>query len=262
MAPPLHHDGDPQAAAAPNAYEQEREARIAANRARLVELGIVSSTNASASAATSTMPLGVLSHSSSSGRPSAWARSMFGAGQKVARRRPTVALKVRMFLCWPKENEKNDWREKKKQFHFIDFEREKKKKKTRPGKETRPHSNKQTNNFSPFADPSPREAPAGSAGSRPRERASARACVTPSARSATTSGGGGQTSTTGARGPGYSSPLPPLPSPQPTPPPSPSAPSTSPSSRSAASTAGPGATGTGAAPGAFITTPTPSASAP
>lgn len=127
MAPPLHHDGYPQAAAAPNAYEQEREARIAANRARLVELGIVSSTNASASAATSTMPLGVLSHSSSSGRPSAWARSMFGAGQKVARRRPTVALKVRMFLCWRKENEKNDRREKKKQFHFIDFEREKKK---------------------------------------------------------------------------------------------------------------------------------------
>lgn len=78
-----HHDGDPPA---PNAYEQEREARIAANRARLVELGIVASTNASTLAA-SMIPLGVLDSA-----PSTWSRSLFG-GEK-AKRRPTVSLKV------------------------------------------------------------------------------------------------------------------------------------------------------------------------
>ena len=121
-----HHEGgsgDIQAQV-PNAYEQEREARIAANRARLVELGIVSTNAASMSA---TMPLGVLSASSSaSGRPSAWARAMFGAaGQKATRRRPTVALKVRDFV---RERGKNDRQaRRKKQFHIIGITKRKKK---------------------------------------------------------------------------------------------------------------------------------------
>ena len=253
---PLHHDGgDPQAA--PNAYEQEREARIAANRARLVELGIVSTTNASATSAA--MPLGVLSYSS--GRPSAWARSMFGACQKATRRRPTVALKVRVFLLQQKGMRKRSARRNSFMSSISKGE-----KKTQP-----PSTKKKKNATSPFADLSPREAPAGSVGSRPRERASARACRTPSTWSATpTSGGGGPpTSTTAARGrdpPPLPSLLPPPPPPppsrRPTPPPSPSAPSTSPSSPSAASTEGPGATGTGAAPAASSTTPIPWASAP
>jgi len=140
---PLHHDGsdgDHQITAL-NAYEQEREARIAANRARLVELGIVS-TNPSASMAT--MPLGVLS---SSGRPSAWARSAFGATEKATKRRPTVSMKVCGFFFKRKRDKKrNRSTRKKKQFHVGFRKKEKKKKKVTLKKKLDPLSPAKKNN--------------------------------------------------------------------------------------------------------------------
>jgi hypothetical protein len=97
-----HHDGNH---SIPNAYEQEREARIAANRARLVELGIVATTNASASSA-GMMPLGVLNSD-----PSEWAKSVFGGNK--AKRRPTVALNVSPWCLYGERERKRKEKKRK-----------------------------------------------------------------------------------------------------------------------------------------------------
>jgi len=79
---------EPTADADCNAYERERDARIAANRARMSALGLAWSSTSSMSS--SMLPPG------SSNASSAWAKAVFGAPNQrpKVKRRPMVLILV------------------------------------------------------------------------------------------------------------------------------------------------------------------------